>query len=164
MADKEVVEEVGNEFDTIVFDDGNIYLEREEEHIEEKYLYPDMWIMERIEYMKDIYEDIQNMGRQTTILDRMVFGRFCEFVENTEKGMGGGDIYDWTECEPELHVIRQYGRKKPTFKQWVRHYIKELMDLYDYMVRMYSLDMGSFECFMTECYTQSSSAKRIPLR
>ena len=116
---------------------------------------------ENTEYMREMYKDIQDKGRITTIMDRMEFGRFCEYIENSERGR---DMYNWTECDPEMHQIRQYGRKKPTFKQWVRHFIKELMELFDYMMRTYELEIGSFECFMTECYTQSSSAKWIPLR
>jgi hypothetical protein len=164
MADKEIVEEAGDEYDTIIFDGGNIYVEREGEKEEKCKDYPDEKRVERMEYMKWIYEDIQEMGRQSTILDGMRFGRFCDYIEHSEMLMGGGDIYNWSECDPNEHQIRQYGRRKPTFKQWVRHYIKELMELFDYMMRTYELEIGSFECFMTECYTQSSSAGMIPIR
>ena len=164
MADKEVQEEVIDEYDSIIFDDGRIYVEREgEEEGEEKEMkeyYPDYKMAREREYNKEVYEDIRKMGEQSTLFDKMSFGRFCEYVEQAE---GTQDKYNWAECNPEEHMLRYYGKIRPTFKQWVRHFIMELMELFEYMMRTYVLELGSFECFMTECYTQSSSAERIPL-
>ena len=170
MADREVVDDVNDEFDTLILENNLVYSVRNDDGYEEPIdlleIFPDQFIADNRESLFEVFSDINNTSMYTSLFDRMDFGYFCEYMEYVSY-YHPQDVHAWNDgsFDPNEHEILQYGKRYPTFKQWVRHHIVELTNLFRYLNNIYdskAFHFGSFELFMETCYDTSSSSIRIP--
>ena len=102
------------------------------------------------------------MGQVSTLGDEVDFSGVSDYLEyyNTIKT---DSKVNWDEEEDlSFYVVRCPNKKNPSNKQFMRHFLIELANLYKYLVRNYEVYIGQFEEFCNFIYIYSSSAIRIP--
>lgn len=164
MADDEYNTSV-NETEDVVFDDGNVYLVKQPDDDGQEdlaSLLPDHWVSVHRDLLQDVYNDIQSTCNYTSILDTLHFGEFCMYMDSAIE-YPRVNVHDWNRADAEQCVIRYYGKIRPTYKQYVAHFLIEILDLFEYLARSYDADFGCFEAFLELCFQCSSSGNQIPL-
>lgn len=169
--DEYSVEYSPNEYDMVYFDEGyikihsiddNRILTSEEQLEQTLQYYPDQWISEHRNVLEVITRDIIDMGQVSTLGDEVDFSGVSDYLEyyNTIKT---DSKVNWDEEEDlSFYVVRCPNKKNPSNKQFMRHFLIELANLYKYLVRNYEVYIGQFEEFCNFIYIYSSSAIRIP--
>ena len=157
---------VDNDFDTILFDNHSTYIVKESELYDSKIdindFYPDHFNISHRDWLIDIYNDIILKSAYSSLFDILSFSCFSDYAEYVLQNPPS-DSHDWASpFDISLFEIKQFGRRNPSFKQWVRHFLSDLMSLYHFIVVDKQFDCGSFEYFMEFCYMNSSSSTRIP--
>lgn len=160
-----------NEYDTIQFDDGYIKLFSQEDErnltsseILQQTLehYPDHWISENRLEIEHITKDIFNMSGLNTLGDKAEYSDVADYLEYTNTTEIESKI-NWNDDDDlSFYVIRCPNKRNPSNMQFMRHFLMELSELYDYLCRTYFVNFGPFEIFCDFIYVNSSSALRIP--
>ena len=172
MAEETVVPVELNDYDTLHFDASRILLVSEDDTEQEsptdsaKRIFdvmPDHWISEHQDILLDIHDDVIKMSQMTTLLDGLDFQTFCEYMEYVNVYAADmQDTCDWDNPNVLDHVCKMPRKRNPTFKQFVAHYLEELLELYGYLLRTNEYyDFGCFECFIELCHQYSSSSSRL---
>jgi len=169
--DKEITNDfTPNEYENVHFHDGRVkLLTNDDERLltEEELLqqtleyYPDHWISENRKLIQIITDELKYMSTLSTLGDGATFSDIAEYLEycHTEDPISK---VNWEDDDLSYYVMRCPNKTNPSNKQFMRHFLMELYDVYKYFLRNYNIEFGPFEDFCDFIYIYSSSAFQIP--
>ena len=171
MADREEPVDMSshsNEFETLILEDRRISIVNDDADLQvdqeqcARYIFPDHWIATHTDSLLPIYDDIKHQACYSSLLDRLDFQTFCEYMDyvNAQETQ---NVYNWNDEDVRDCVLKYPGKRNPTFKQFVRHNVLELLDLLRYLLQQYPhYKFGCAERFFDVCYDCSSGALMLP--
>ena len=159
MEDKYIEDFVSNEYETVLFCNNRIVIVNSDDELDDDdelvEFDPEDYIEEHSYQLNAMYKDMCEMYNLCTFASYSDFCEYMVYCRNTDEK----NIDEWREHFGDFEY-KLYGLSNPNKNEFTAHYLREILDMYCYLLRNYTLHMGKMKDFIDYCYIYSDHVLR----